>query len=159
MEISDNQQKYYNYKVQMQRLKKAMDNQFYLEAIFIEYVIMEDRTASILRYEGNTIKPRNKNGFVTLDAKINKIIKISEDKKGVARRYFSEDFMREISAWKDRRNSLMHALMKQKLTADELEALAGKGEELVKKLSRLSQNYKRYLERHDMLKDNAQNGQ
>ncbi|MCD7818407.1 MAG: hypothetical protein LUH07_05085 [Lachnospiraceae bacterium] len=155
MDIPENQQKYYNYKVQMQRLKKAMDNQFYLEAIFIEYVIMEDRTASILRYEENTIKPKSENEFVSLDRKINKIIKISENKKGIARRYFSEEFMREISAWKDRRNSLMHALMKQKLTTEELRSFADEGEELVKKLSRLSQNYKRYLERHGILKEDA----
>ncbi len=155
MEISENQQKYYNYKVQMQRLKKAMDNQFYLEAIFIEYVIMEDRTSSILRYEGNTVKPRTENGFVSIDAKIRKIIKISEDKNGVAKRYFTEEFLNEVLVWKNQRNSLMHALMKQSLTTEELRELAEEGEQLVKKLSRLSQNYKGYLERHDMLREDT----
>ena len=39
--------KYLNYKEQMVRLKKAMAAQFYLEAIFIEYAVMEDRLESI----------------------------------------------------------------------------------------------------------------
>lgn len=33
---ADNQQKYLNYCEQMRRLKKALGNGFYLEAIFIE---------------------------------------------------------------------------------------------------------------------------
>jgi hypothetical protein len=44
--LSANMQKYENYKEQMNRLKKAMANAFYLEALFIEYAIMEDRTES-----------------------------------------------------------------------------------------------------------------
>ena len=44
--------KYLNYKEQMVRLKKAMAAQFFLEAIFIEYAVMEDRLESILRHSG-----------------------------------------------------------------------------------------------------------
>ena len=35
-----NMEKYGNYKEQMGRLKKAMDNHFLLEALFIEYAII-----------------------------------------------------------------------------------------------------------------------
>ena len=45
-----NESKYNNYKEQSKRLKKALVNQFYLEAIFIEYSILEDRADAILRY-------------------------------------------------------------------------------------------------------------
>ena len=38
-----NQQKYENYKEQAIRLKKAINAKFYLEAVFIEYAIIEDR--------------------------------------------------------------------------------------------------------------------
>ena len=44
--------KYENYKEQMKRLKAAMANRFYLEAIFIEYAILEDRLESALRHSG-----------------------------------------------------------------------------------------------------------
>ena len=47
-----NMQKYFNYQEQMVRLKKAMAAQFYLEAIFIEYAVMEYRLESILRHSG-----------------------------------------------------------------------------------------------------------
>ena len=80
--IPENMQKYENYKEQMNRLKKAMTNAFYLEALFIEYAIMEDRAEAILRYEGNEINA--KNGFVSIDRKLNKIIKIAEQKKILA---------------------------------------------------------------------------
>lgn len=49
---ASNTQRYYNYIEQMVRLKKAMAAQFYLEAIFIEYAVMEDRLESILRQIG-----------------------------------------------------------------------------------------------------------
>ena len=45
-----NQQKYENYTEQFRRLKKALANGFNLEAMFIEYAIIEDRTESILRH-------------------------------------------------------------------------------------------------------------
>ena len=48
--LSDNLQKHENYREQFVRLKKALTSKFYLEAIFIEYSIIEDRTESILRH-------------------------------------------------------------------------------------------------------------
>ena len=48
----DNQQKYENYTEQFRRLNKALANGFNLEAMFIAYAIMEDRTESILRHAG-----------------------------------------------------------------------------------------------------------
>ena len=45
-----NQQKYENYKEQFKRLNRALANGFNLEAMFIEYAILEDRTESILRH-------------------------------------------------------------------------------------------------------------
>ena len=50
--IIDNHLKYENYKEQFRRLNKALANGFNLEAMFIEYAIMEDRTESILRHGG-----------------------------------------------------------------------------------------------------------
>ncbi len=43
-----NMEKYDNYREQFRRLKTALDNGFYLEAIFIEYSMLEDRTESLL---------------------------------------------------------------------------------------------------------------
>ena len=128
-----------NYKEQMTRLRKAMVNAFYLEALFIEYAIMEDRAEAILRYDGNEIKA--KNGFVSIDRKLNKIIKIAEQKKSLANRYFSDDLIERIAAWKEDRNRLIHALMKQNLSAEELLDLAQTGQALVRELSNRANSY------------------
>ena len=47
--LPENMQKYENQKEQFKRLNRAMDQCFYLEAMFIAYAILEDRTESILR--------------------------------------------------------------------------------------------------------------
>ncbi len=142
--LPENMLKYENYKEQNIRLKKAMNNDFYLEAVFIEYAIMEDRTESILRYEGNTI---NSDGFVSIDRKITKIEKIAENKKGLARKYFTIEFMEQIRTWKNKRNGLIHALIKKNTTTQELIDLAEEGKLITKELCRLSTNYKRAVER------------
>lgn len=71
---ADNQQKYLNYCEQMRRLKKALGNGFCLEAIFIEYAILEDRLESASTHANafNT----NKQGAIT--AKTTKLEKLCE---------------------------------------------------------------------------------
>ena len=48
----DNNQKYNNYREQFKRLDRSLKNEFYLEALFIEYAIIEDRTESVLKHAG-----------------------------------------------------------------------------------------------------------
>ena len=68
LENIDNMQKYENYKEQMGRLKRALNSHFYLEAIFIEYAIMEDRLESGLRHAGRwNPKPDE---FISLNRKV-----------------------------------------------------------------------------------------
>ena len=50
-----NMEKYENYREQMGRLKKAIGSGFFLEAIFIEYAVMEDRLTSVLIHAGHWI--------------------------------------------------------------------------------------------------------
>ena len=105
--------KYENYKEQFKRLNKAIHSNFYLEAMFIAYAIMEDRTESILSYEGNEI---NSDRFVSINRKLKKIKQLAERNNSLPERYFSDTLIDEILEWKEERNSLMHALMKQSLT-------------------------------------------
>lgn len=140
--------KYENYKEQNERLKKALNNHFYLEAVFIEYSILEDRLDSILRYENNSFKDDN---FVSIDRKIKRVIKISEEKKSLANKYFKPEFMESVKEWKEKRNPLIHALMKRSNSTEEICAVAEEGYILQKELCRLSQNYKRAVERKNKL--------
>ena len=47
-----NTQKYETYKSIHESLSKALKYGFYYEAIFLEYAVIEDRLASVLKYAG-----------------------------------------------------------------------------------------------------------
>ena len=107
---------------------------------------MEDKTDSILYYEGNEIKVKD-GGFVSINRKLNKIKKIAEAKGNLPARYISNDLIDCILVWKDERNRMIHALMKQSLTTEELTELALEGKVLCRQLCNKANNYKRAVER------------
>ena len=55
MNKAENQLKYENYREQFKRLNSALNNGFNLEAMFIEYAIMEDRTSFVIAHRLSTI--------------------------------------------------------------------------------------------------------
>lgn len=142
MATTSNEQKRENYQVQMRRLASALRNGFHLEAVFIEYAIIEDRLESALRHANALTK---KQGSIT--AKLNKLEKLCENRKGLARRYFSAELFESIRQWKDRRNPLVHELMRQRLDASELEEFAREGERLVKALKSKVGSFNRAADR------------
>ena len=154
MSAISNEEKQNNYRIQFQRLKKAMDNAFFLEAIFIAYAIMEDRTESILAYEGNQIVPKNEREFISFKRKCNKKVKLAERKGSIIGRYFYDDLMAKTMEWVNGRNSVIHALLKKNTTKEELKSFAEQGEALCKKLRNRTNNYKRMLQRRGMLAGN-----
>lgn len=139
----DNSLKYGNYTEQMGRLKKAMANQFLLEALFIEYAVIEDRTESILRHAG-VFNPEKHN---TLCRKLNRISDIARGKQSLLRKYITVKTVEEIRVWKEERNRLIHALLKQNLSTGELDQIADEGRRLVKLLCSKSTSYRRAIER------------
>ena len=139
-----NMVKYYNYQEQFKRLKRAIDSEFYLEAIFIEYAIIEDRVEAILLYEHNEI---NSESHVSIERKIKKILTISREKKSLAKKYFSDDLMEKITVWKDKRNGMIHALMKKQLTTEELKDIALEGKLIARRVCDRANSYKRAVER------------
>lgn len=147
----ENVQKYENYREQFIRLDKALKAGFNLEAIFIEYAILEDRASSILRYENNSLKPRG-NRPPSIDAKLRKIKAIAREKKSLPNKYFQDEFIDQIVGWKEERNRMIHALLGQVLTTEELVSLAEEGKKLARELSNKAGNYKRAVERRDKKK-------
>ena len=75
--MTENQQKYLNYKEQFKRLDRALKCGFNLEAMFIAYSIMEDRSESVLKHSGKFEKYSKKlNGRnASLESKIKEILK------------------------------------------------------------------------------------
>lgn len=145
----DNQQKYENYKEQFQRLNKAIANGFNLEAMFIEYAIMEDRTESVLRHAGyweGYLKKRGNRG-ATINSKISYIQgKVNSGDKLLVK-YFSDDLLDRILTWKEERNRLIHALLKQQFAHNEITELVEHGNEIVKVLRTRSGSFNRAVEK------------
>lgn len=147
-----NTQKYENYREQFKRLNKAMNSNFYLEAMFISYAIMEDRTESILRHAGKWeayLKYR-KGREPNIGTKVNYIIKQAEQKKTLLYKYFADNLLGEVLEWKDERNRMIHALMKQTLSTEELEELAIEGKTLARTLANRSTSFSRAIEKNNV---------
>ena len=144
-----NQQKYEHYKEQFKRLNRALANGFNLEAMFIEYAILEDRTESILRHaeQWDAYLKSRKGREPNIDSKVKYIQKRAENKKDILHKYFSDDLLARILVWKDERNRLIHALLKQQFAHNEVSDLATHGNELVKALRTRAGNYNRAIER------------
>lgn len=156
-------EKYENYRTQFQRLKRAMANEFYLEAIVIEYAIMEDRVESILSYEGNEIIPQNESTHISIMRKINRIVTLAQQKNSLIGRYFAINLknkinlMEEMKKWIDNRtpikrdsvcrNNIIHHLLEIITTTEDLGEIAEKGNILCRDLTNRANNYKRMVER------------
>ena len=145
--LSPNIQKYHNYKTQFSRLNKALNAEFYLEAIFISYAIMEDRTESILRHleKWEAYEKSRKGRSLTIDSKIRYIQQIAQEKASIAHRYLADGTLQRILEWKEERNRMIHALLKQTLADEELASLAQTGKELACNLRTKSNNLNRAL--------------
>ena len=135
-------QKYLNYKEQMVRLKKAMAAQFYLEAIFIEYAVMEDRLASVLIHSGKKCGERE-----GIASKIKKVVALGTGESSLAHRYFPNDYMASMMDWKRQRDTIIHNLMNQKLATEDLQIIALEGQQIVKQLNSKATNYRKAMER------------
>ena len=150
-EVISNQQKYENYREQFKRLNKAITSGFNLEAVFIEYAIIEDRTESVLRHAGRWEAYLKKLGGrnQTLNSKIGYIKKQAEsNRKDLLNKYFSDSLLDDILNWKEERNRLIHALLKQQLVHNEIKELAEHGKVLTEMLRTKSGNYNRAIDRY-----------
>ena len=149
MEKTENQLKYENYREQFKRLKSALNSGFNLEAMFIEYAIMEDRTESILHHaeKWEAYLKSRKGREPNIDSKVKYIQKLAENRKDLLHKYFFDELLDRILAWKEDRNRLIHALLKQQLEHNEIRTLAEQGKQLVDELRKRSGNYNRTTDR------------
>lgn len=141
--ITDNMQKHDNYTEQMGRLKRAMNSEFYLEAIAIEYAVVEDRLESILRHSG-VFNPEKHD---TLEKKRRRLAEMQRSKKGLVRKYISEELLQAIYDWKENRNPMTHTLLKLDLCVEDARAIAEEGQRIAKELNNKVSLYNKALER------------
>lgn len=137
------------YAILMSKLKKAVYNEFYYEAVFIEYAILEDRTESVLKHAGVTYQKNN--GYsLEISKKLNKIKsnKIFQDK--YIKKHITDELIDNITEWKNNRDKLIHALVKNNYDYDELKRIALTGECLVYRFTNKSKLVNNYLDKKEI---------
>ena len=72
-----------------------------------------------------------------------KVEEIAREKKSIAHKYFKLELIEQIKGWKEERNRLIHALMKQLLTTEELKKSFGRRASIGKKLCSITTSYSR----------------
>ena len=102
-----NTQKYETYKSIHESLSKALKYGFYYEAIFLEYAVIEDRLASVLKYA--EIPYIDKNGQ---DISISKKLNLIESRKELSDKFYrdrlTKELIQECRDWIKERNDLIH---------------------------------------------------
>lgn len=133
----NNFEKYDNYKILYAKLNKALKNDFYLEAIFIEYAIMEDRLKSIL-----VTAKKEKASQLSLARKLTSIKHYMSLKSSVLDRYLKFETVDNIKMWSLKRNQLIHALASHRYHDEIIKDLANEGNQLTRDVSKASRYFK-----------------
>ncbi|MBR1592301.1 MAG: hypothetical protein IJ666_04745 [Ruminococcus sp.] len=141
--------KYELYKQNKAKLSKAMNNEFYFEALLIEYAIIEDRIDSLFRTVGCKLSNslcRNLNKMRSNPIFTNN--KFVRDRITIA-------FVEEPHEWRIARNETVHALFKATTTDTDFEKIAKDGNDLQKLLDNKVKSIKAHYERLEKKKENA----
>lgn len=139
----NNYKKNERYSDLMEKLKKAVEEEFYYEAIFIIYAVLEDRTESLLKHANIKItKDNNRN--LTLNEKLNKISNENIFKQEYIKKHLTEELIKQIHNWKNKRNVLIHDLVNAEYNNEEIKELVFEGYEIVKKLNNKSTLINKY---------------
>ncbi len=133
------------YRDLMSKLKNAIENEYYYEAIFIEYAIAEDRTESLLKHANLPYRDETNNGFkITRKISIIETNKIYNDQ--VIRDALPLQFFTELRFWIKSRNNLIHNSATRKYRDTYVEEVAKKGYELILILNSKSTKITHYLD-------------
>lgn len=129
-----NMEKYEVYKSMNENLSKAMLSEFYYQAIFIEYAIIEDRCSSVLRRAG--VKYQDSKGHeLKISEKLKKMRGNPAFLVPYVRQRITLELLDEITQWKRDRDQLIHALAKIPYDHDSVQEIATRGQELVRILN------------------------
>ena len=139
-----NYKKYYKYKELNEKLSASLKNEFYYEAIFIEFAIIEDRTSSMLRhakYHQDTYEQK-------LNDKLKLISNSPKFDNEYVKKHITEDLIKDIHNWKNKRNKLIHNLAETEYSNEYIKNTAIEGDKLIKKLCGKSSLVNDYFDKH-----------
>ena len=100
------------YRQSIQRLDNALRSKFYLEACWIEYAICEDRCDSLLDKSGGPIPLKPGQYSISINQKISELKRRSNNDPYLSPVKELRGILEEVKKWKNRRNPLMHELVK-----------------------------------------------
>ena len=141
-----NDEKRQVYAILKAKLKIAMDQQFYLEALLLEYSIIEDRLLSILKHLG--LKWTESDGReLQIGRKISKISGQIENRNPLLKGRLDSELINQILTWKKTRNDLVHNSCHRLFDNNEVTCCAELGNEIVRQLSNSAKNIKRASEK------------
>ncbi len=146
----NNKEKNEKYKDLMSKMKKAINCEFYYEAILLEYAILEDRTESLIRHADLDISNISFKDL-TLHKKLNKIKNNKIFKSDYITKHIDEKMIKEILEWKERRNKIIHDLIKIDYSNETIKQIALEGYEIVKKVNNKSTLVNQYLDKNQEL--------
>lgn len=142
-----NMEKHEVYKSMNENLTKAMRHEFYYQAIFIEYAIIEDRCSSVLRHAG--VKYTDSKGHeLKISEKLKKMRGNPAFDIPYVRQRIPIELLDQITAWKRERDQLIHALAKIPYDHESVKSVAIRGQELARFLSNKVKSVNKY---HDGL--------
>ncbi len=144
--VISNEEKRQVYSVLKTKLKIALQQSFYLEALLLEYSIIEDRLSSLLRSANLTYLQSNGNE-ISIQKKIKKIRDANISKRFPIYNRVSMALISEIEAWKEKRNNLVHKSCTRIYDSEEVKECALEGNDLVRKISNTARNVKRAKEK------------
>ena len=128
------------------RLKIALQQEFYLEAVMIEYNIIDDRVSSMLKHAGITyLRSDGKN--MDLLPKIKKVRNATRDRRKPIYRKVPDELMEKTDEWRVIRNKLVHERCQNIYDSEEVKQCAVEGNELVRQLSNAAKAVNRAAEK------------
>ena len=141
-EITDSEKQYVYARLKKQ-LKIAMEHRFFLEAVMIEYSIVEDRMRAIL--DLLEIKHITKQGRDDgLSKKISNVEKEIDSQAGLAKK-LDRSLLDDIRKWVEIRDRLVHRSCIISYHSEEIEQCAADGEKLLKQIDNASGRVATYV--------------
>ena len=139
----DNFEKRDRYAYLSKKLDSALDNEFYYEAILIEYAIMDDRTKSIMRHANYSFKDKRDDTLYNRLNVINSNPLFDNDKCNKA---FDMEFIDRVNNWRDQRNGIIHALVEHNYDETSVKNFAIEGDAIVKHLCSKSKTINKWFD-------------
>jgi len=137
--MKKNIEKQETYRCLSRLLTRAMKAEFFYQAIFIEYAILEDRLTSVLKNASVPVVDKKGNSY-KISKKIDMIRSRREFSSKFVRQRISLELLDSIVKWKKKRDVLIHNLANVPYDFDAIRIVAEEGFVLLKKFKNKSQS-------------------